>query len=88
MTAKQHAEWLSLLEISGPFLSLPVLTRVFPQGIDAFDAERARLLRDAYEEWADNVQGLAPDPLVKPGSVLCWRRRWAMTTRFCSAKPR
>ncbi|MBT3392179.1 MAG: restriction endonuclease, partial [Chloroflexi bacterium] len=64
MTATQHAEWLSLLEISGPFLSLPVLTRIFPQGIDAFESQRARLLRDAYEEWADNVQGLVPDPLV------------------------
>jgi hypothetical protein len=64
MTASQHAEWLSLLEISGPFLSLPVLTRVWPQGIDAFESERARLLRDAYEEWADNVQGLTPDPHI------------------------
>jgi hypothetical protein len=64
MTAAQHAEWLSLLEISGPFLSLPVLTRVWPQGIDAFESERARLLRDAYEEWADNVQGLMPDPHI------------------------
>ena len=64
MTASQHAEWLSLLEISGPFLSLPVLTRVWPQGIDAFENGRARLLRDAYEEWADNVQGLMPDPTI------------------------
>ncbi len=23
--AKHHAEWLSLMEISGPFLSMPVL---------------------------------------------------------------
>ena len=34
-TAQHHAEWLSLLEISGPFLSMPVLLRAFPQGLDA-----------------------------------------------------
>jgi len=36
--ARHHAEWLSLLEISGPFLSMPVLLRAFPQGLDALDA--------------------------------------------------
>ncbi len=30
-----QAEWLSLLDISGPFLSLPVLVRRFPQGLEA-----------------------------------------------------
>ena len=25
--AKHHAEWLSLIEVSGPFLSLPVLVQ-------------------------------------------------------------
>ena len=35
--ARHHAEWLSLLEISGPFLSMPVLLRAFPQGLDAHD---------------------------------------------------
>lgn len=29
--ARHHAEWLSLIEVSGPFLSLPVLLRVFPR---------------------------------------------------------
>jgi hypothetical protein len=33
--ARHHAEWLSLVEVSGPFLSMPVLLRVFPQGLDA-----------------------------------------------------
>ena len=28
--ARHHAEWLSLLEISGPFLSMPVLMEAFP----------------------------------------------------------
>ena len=32
--ARQHAEWLSLIEVSGPFLSMPVLLDVFPQGLE------------------------------------------------------
>ncbi|MBK8027686.1 MAG: hypothetical protein IPK19_41475 [Chloroflexi bacterium] len=49
--AKHHAEWLSLLEISGPFLNLNTLTRVFPQGLDVIEPARAGELRAAYEEW-------------------------------------
>ncbi|MDY7076598.1 MAG: DNA methyltransferase [Chloroflexota bacterium] len=62
--ARHHAEWLSLLEISGPFLSMPVLIEAFPQGLEARDAERAGELRAAYEEWADNQGGLQPDPAI------------------------
>ena len=51
--ARHHAEWLSLLEIDGPFLSMPVLLRAFPQGLYADDPELARELRLAYEEWHD-----------------------------------
>lgn len=29
---RHHAEWLSLLEVSGPFLSMPVLLKAFPKG--------------------------------------------------------
>lgn len=61
-TARHHAEWLSLIEVSGPFLSLPVLLRVFPQGLDADDTEHARDLRLAAEEWQDNQLGLRPRP--------------------------
>ncbi len=53
--ARHHAEWLSLLEVSGPFLSMPVLLRAFPQGLDADDPALAGELRAAYEEWADAV---------------------------------
>ena len=60
--ARHHAEWLSLLEISGPFLSMPVLLQAFPQGLDARDTAQAGELRAAYEEWADNQGGLRPDP--------------------------
>jgi hypothetical protein len=59
--AKHHNEWLSLLDISGPFLSMPVLIRVFPQGVDALDKDKLAELRLAYEEWLDNQQGVKPD---------------------------
>src|SRR5690242_3771880 len=63
-TARHHTEWLSLLEISGPFLSMPVLLRVFPQGLDALDADLNRVLRPAYDEWVDSQRGLRPDPAI------------------------
>jgi len=30
--ARHHNEWLSLIEVSGPFIRLPIFLRVFPQG--------------------------------------------------------
>jgi Eco57I restriction-modification methylase/MmeI, target recognition domain/MmeI, N-terminal domain len=64
--ARQHAEWLSLIEVSGPFVSLPVLMHIFPQGLDKeeHEPEARRLLRMAYEEWADNQAGLRPNPAI------------------------
>jgi hypothetical protein len=57
--ARHHAEWLSLVESSGPFLSMPVLLRVFPQGLDLRDATRAAALRENYEDWLDRGRPLA-----------------------------
>ena len=50
-TARHHAEWLSLVEALGPFLSMPVLLRAFPQGLDAHDSEVMRQVRLAHDEW-------------------------------------
>ena len=57
--ARHHAEWLSLVETSGPFLSMPVLLRAFPQGLDERDSDSAARLREVYEEWLDRRQELA-----------------------------
>jgi hypothetical protein len=59
--ARHHAEWLSLVETSGPFLSMPVLARVFPQGLDAHDAGHARTLRLARDEWETSQEGSHPE---------------------------
>jgi hypothetical protein len=50
---KQHATWLSLLEISGPFLSINTLNRVFPNGLDKANNEASHIaeLKAAYAEW-------------------------------------
>lgn len=59
-TSKHHAEWLSLLEISGPFLSMPVLTNAFPQGLEELPDGLARSLRADYAFWQEKAQ----DPAV------------------------
>jgi len=48
-----HDEWLSLIEISGPFLAVPVLKEVFPQGLEELDALKRKRLRQAYDEWRE-----------------------------------
>lgn len=60
-TARHHAEWLSLVETSGPFLSMPVLQRVFPQGLDAHDPEHMGTLRLAFAEWEADAKD---DPAI------------------------
>ena len=59
--AAHHAEWLSLMDVSGPFLSVPVLKDVLPNGLVAHDPHVAAQTRAAIEQWAD------PD-LGDPGS--------------------
>jgi hypothetical protein len=59
--ARHHAEWLSLLEISGPFLSMPVLMEAFNNGLDKSDdeSEQHRMLRLGHREWEGNRDQLA-----------------------------
>src|SRR5713101_2475168 len=62
--ARHHAEWLSLVEVSGPFLTMPVLQKAFPQGLDAHDPEHFAMLRAAYEEWDENQTGYRPSAAI------------------------
>ena len=50
-----HAEWLSLVEVSGPFLTTSVLEEKFPQGLEIIDTHLKQRLRSAYDEWRDAV---------------------------------
>ena len=45
--AAHHAEWLSLVDVSGPFLSVPVLKEALPNGLDAHDPHVAAEVRAA-----------------------------------------
>ncbi|MCW5968502.1 MAG: hypothetical protein KIT57_08305 [Blastocatellales bacterium] len=56
ITHTEH-EWLNLLDVSGPFLAVPVLREVFPQGLEELDSSHSKRLRSAYEEWRDAVDG-------------------------------
>jgi hypothetical protein len=59
----EQEEWLKFLEISGPFLEVPVLKEVFVQGLEGVGRRRVKHLRQAYDEWRDAVdQG---DPELK-----------------------
>lgn len=51
-----HCEWLSLMDISGPFLAEPVLMDAFPQGLEDVEPGKRKLLRQAYEEWREALE--------------------------------
>lgn len=73
--AKHHAEWLKLIEVSGPFLSLSVLQKAFPQGLEAHDPDLAAQLRSVYAEWEIEVGCARPDMAIHRAWV-----RWVLTT--------
>jgi hypothetical protein len=62
--AKYHADLLRLIEVSGPFLSLPVLVQRFPQGMDVHDPEHSKALRQVHEEWDEDQCGDRPDRAI------------------------
>lgn len=56
MSYENHHDWLSLIEISGPFLAVPVLKEAFPQGLEELDTSKRKRLRQAYEEWREALE--------------------------------
>jgi len=48
-----HTEWLSLIDVSGPFLAEPVLKDAFPQGLEGLDPAKRTIVRQAYDEWRE-----------------------------------
>ena len=59
--ARHHAEWLSLVDIVGSFLSMEVLLEVFPQGLSAHDSEHFALLKQVYAEWGQEQRDRSID---------------------------
>ncbi len=60
--ARHHAEWLSLVPVSGPFLSLPVLMEAFNTGLEPHDPEHVRLLRQEHAHWQEALEKRKADP--------------------------
>jgi hypothetical protein len=60
--ARHHTEWLSLVPVSGPFLSLPVLMDAFGSGLEPHEPEHVRLLRQAYADWQESLEKHRGDP--------------------------
>jgi hypothetical protein len=58
-----HMEWLSLVETSGPFISLPTLEEAFPQGLERESKDQAGDLRLAHEEWLQTMESMG-DPRI------------------------
>ena len=91
--AQHHAEWLSLIEVSGPFLSIPVLVDVLPQGLESHDPDHARALRLHYEQWDtdhDNpavhaawVRSVLTDTLRLPEAALAEKQ--ALPPSLCAS---
>lgn len=59
----KHTEWLSLIDISGPFLSVEVLDKAFPQGLEKVYSPIKNRIRSAYEELCDSID--TSDPALK-----------------------
>lgn len=67
--ASEYAELLKLIEVSGPFVSLPVFKEVFPQGFAKDAPDQTRELRELYDDWRE-ARAQAPS-LVTPA-----QREW------------
>ncbi|MEH0557309.1 Eco57I restriction-modification methylase domain-containing protein [Streptomyces sp. B21-101] len=73
---RRRHTWLELLQTSGPFLTLPVVHRVFPDGLPVVPASNRALLRLAVEEVLENA-GADRRRLVTTvmHDLLDWQRR-------------
>ncbi|WP_314686059.1 hypothetical protein [uncultured Bifidobacterium sp.] len=63
---QMHREWLELVDAEGPFLSVPVMTELYPQGMPALDRgpkealHRAKPVFDAAWDAWDQAQDKGP----------------------------
>lgn len=64
-TSELHREWLALFDVEGPFLAVPVLKRVWPNGIPDFRTshpERVEVLSDARRSFETAWEALDRQP--------------------------
>ncbi|GAA2522617.1 Eco57I restriction-modification methylase domain-containing protein [Pilimelia columellifera] len=63
---QQHLDWLSLIEVTGPFLTVPVLRAAWPT-LDALEGPTRKALRTAHAAWQ-----LAPTDLPAQRTWITW----------------
>ncbi|MBB1509991.1 DNA methyltransferase [Tessaracoccus sp. MC1756] len=59
---EQHRAWLELVDTDGPFLAIPPLKRVWPQGMPSLAEERKTALVDARKEFEPAWEKLDLNP--------------------------
>ncbi len=61
-----HSDWLTQVDIEGPFLALPVLKDMWPDGVDRLGDADDRLLtfKQAFSRWQRALDQLAAQPLT------------------------
>ncbi|MFB8207943.1 Eco57I restriction-modification methylase domain-containing protein [Streptomyces sp. NPDC056010] len=52
---RQHQEWLDLTEVSGPFLTMPVLRQAWPQ-LDTLEKDERARLRARHADWQSDTR--------------------------------
>ncbi|MFE5887398.1 Eco57I restriction-modification methylase domain-containing protein [Streptomyces sp. NPDC056462] len=69
---RQHQEWLDLTEVSGPFLTMPVLLRAWPQ-LDTLEKDERARLRARHADWqTDTTAGRDEWVAYLLGRLLGW----------------
>ena len=77
----QHRAWLELVDTEGPFLAIPPLKRVWPQGMPGLTDERKTALVDARKDFEDAWEALdrVPDSETAQASYRVARDKWIET---------
>jgi hypothetical protein len=76
-----HRAWLGLVDTEGPFLAIPPLKRVWPQGMPALDDDRKAALVDARKDFEAAWERFdrAPDSDAVLDSYRVARDKWVET---------
>ena len=77
----QHRAWLELVDTEGPFLAIPPLKRVWPQGMPGLTDERKAALVDARKDFEGAWETLdrAPNSETAQASYRVARDKWVET---------
>lgn len=79
--ADQHRGWLELVDCEGPFLAIPPLKRVWPQGMPNLSDERKAALVDVRKDFESAWESLdrAPDREATLDAYRIARDKWVET---------